>query len=765
MMKSISEDPPDHTVQGYPSCYVCGTPGCAISVLFVCQPAPGKCFFPFLETHEPPENSQPINDGKVLACNLCAQLLQAQWQNYELDKTPLVKRIYWLKRDDGMAYSGVEMGMQTEYASQFLGLAPDPVPVDDRGSFGGRPSRDVSTGLPNSFKHVAPNCSSNINSKLSFLPQSTSHQASQLIQIIPKHNAASTVCDVSPTPVATPIADKRYNSNCQDFAPEPQEEALDLSVDRKKVTKRPHSVETGNSPPEVLDLSMPDKNASTEVCYVCGDHYSRGTLTEMFAKEQSCNQPFFPSLMCHARPSKSHPMAASGCVQGCKSCFDFLRTQWLFFNSKEVDHKYREYLLEKPSISIDGCSVVCYECRELVDVKKGRISFTYNDENKYIPDVEKRQSLSECQLAYKTAKIICSICCSKHHFDNSSDGSNETIDICVLFSPEPKRRRVDNTLAPSLTGTNLLSTTMMPLSLQADLVEESTVACYLCHHLHASNCMHWISMLQESASPEGMFFSFIKNIHRVSSGMISEDGKVLACSLCYQHLKRQWNEFEAKKVAVDRRMFSCRAPSLGSMSPRRTPNMSPPYGSDSQSIEISHLLKESDTESRSINQEEAVKALKLLEVEMTKEDCKSNYALPSISNQNPVKIPSNCYICGFTSKAGETYVVSSKKQGYSNMSFPFLDAHATIYKPASIGNSNYLICTFCFHTLAQQWQQFEKQQVDCFGRFYDTYNFTCYVCSLKTYRRRLQKLNVQVTFATNCMIISIHAVHLFVNSS
>lgn len=86
---------------GLVHCFICGggvTPGKELRLQVTYQKE-RVSFFPFLQNQEPAPGACEVSpDGDALVCAVCHCFLTEQWNSFERSRTPIEKRMYWLKR-------------------------------------------------------------------------------------------------------------------------------------------------------------------------------------------------------------------------------------------------------------------------------------------------------------------------------------------------------------------------------------------------------------------------------------------------------------------------------------------------------------------------------------------------------------------------------------------------------------------------------------------------------------------------------------------
>lgn len=122
------------------------------------------------------------------------------------------------------------------------------------------------------------------------------------------------------------------------------ESALDLrnTSQSPSTSLKSSNLSTNVTDVGILDLSMPDKNSITEVCYVCGDEYRRGSLIEISTVEpkdpKDLDKPYFPIFgETHPRPARSRPKDPKGMIQACNPCYYHLIKQWQHFQVNRTE--------------------------------------------------------------------------------------------------------------------------------------------------------------------------------------------------------------------------------------------------------------------------------------------------------------------------------------------------------------------------------------------------------------------------------------------
>ena len=226
-------------------------------------------------------------------------------------------------------------------------------------------------------------------------------------------------------------------------------------VSHLSVVSHPSSYQSegAGSSTDILDLTLPDKNAAFEVCYVCGDEFKRGALSYSFAKQYH-KEPFYPSLVNHPRPARSRPMDSAGRVQTCDDCHNHLLTQWYTFEADGLAHNDRHYAIRKRQVpNIDITMFICYECALEYHSSNLRLIYVKSnpDNEPYYPKLAQQKPpagasaitssglVQVCSMCYKVAKE------SKDKVQQFSSGSSSQMQDDRgpgWRAPPPKKRRM-----------------------------------------------------------------------------------------------------------------------------------------------------------------------------------------------------------------------------------------------------------------------------------------------------------------------------------
>jgi len=109
----------------------------------------------------------------------------------------------------------------------------------------------------------------------------------------------------------------------------------------------------------------------------------------------------------------------------------------------------------------------------------------------------------------------------------------------------------------------------------------------------------------------------------------------------------------------------------------------------------------------------------------------------------PSSVTAGCYACHLPLEANQAYQVRTEPDPADPAApfFPHLAQQRHLPAPVC----SIAVCRFCYHTLADQWQRYERlsRKIDPMQREYDTHNFICFVCSVRTYRKRLHVIDVK----------------------
>ena len=714
-------------VSDYPPrivCYVCGVEGPADYPLYVSPHGytglKSQPFFPFLKCLEPPPGRRtPDHQSAVFSCRQCYSALMRQWDDNEQGGVVTEMRVYWTKRMAGLAILDPEQ--QLEVNRREAAMYPS---VRTSLVVTGPPAR---SGTPGETRVIV--------------------SSAGLIEMGPPSSALPPSDQAADTDTDSAL-DLSSGSRSRDTM-----KSCSSAMSHISAVSQPSSYmsEGAASTTDILDLTLPDKNATTEVCYVCGDEFKKGFLSFIHTRPVAARASHFPSLVHHPRPPRSRPMDSAGRVQACEECGAHLTKQWDKFEAEKLlAHSDRNYILRKRQTPlVDTTTFVCYICA--LDYHSSSLRLLYcrsNSENEpYYPQVEQQRPPPGASPISSGGMVqVCSHCykCTRDKYT----GYVSTVGP----EPPPKKRkssRAGCSVPDLLTDTEAAD--------EDGKLSPADVECPLCRRkftVHSFKFLH--SQGPSLASLAGQpYFPFLRTLARLSdeSGLLSDDdsqGRVRVCQACHTSLINQWTTYQRDSTSVEDRTYSYQS-LVGQMSSsaelkvsRATPTptsgrslhspgalagssiTSGPGAGVSPSTTVTPSKSLSENVRPDLSQSVTVKIITdppprpLSNSLEPRPRSNSNPHSPRVAGQpptchSPISVHSAtsadpagshkpntssfyCFLCGLHSELSFARMLYSEPQGKKAPYFPFMKAHSPKLKAEILReDGTALVCTFCYH--------------------------------------------------------------------
>uniref|UniRef100_A0A182LYV8 Uncharacterized protein n=1 Tax=Anopheles culicifacies TaxID=139723 RepID=A0A182LYV8_9DIPT len=380
---------------------------------------------------------------------------------------------------------------------------------------------------------------------------------------------------------------------------------------------------------------------------------------------------------------------------------------------RSIPEAQRKYQIRKRQNTQErSATFVCYTCG--TDTPSSQLRLVYccpNAEREpYFPFIKSLKAPTNASPISPQGMVqICSTCNKKNahraeggtvsnvdeRYPSPTKMTSSVINEVVRYKPYEFASALSGVPLRDQKGSRRDSRPNTPPHLQGPVENGHGHQCTICKNTFPATSMEYLSTSAEHMNSHAMHFPCLKGSN--------DQSRVLACKNCVDKLTIQWETMDAQRVPLEHRKYIIPSPTPNSAS------ISPSGGS------------------------------------LVRPQSSVGGTPPSTPASTVPSTSVYCFICGLHSELSFARLLYANKEG-SRPYFPFLLNHKSPHNAEQLrGDSSALVCTFCYHSLLNQWRKYEAQSniPPPSEREYNFHDYCCHLCGITTYRKRVRALPIR----------------------
>ena len=553
-------------------CFICGASNANWPVYCRSRNSEKMPFFPFLEYHEPAEGARPVDkaSGQIDSCTVCFSFLTQQWHAFEESDTPVIKRIYWLKR------SGPESSSDRAHSpvanSQVRGEESMPNDNTMAEENSDAENTEQCTIVPGELSEGNINATTSDMGSVNPISEHSTGPFVENSSLASRRAVGLETCYIcsrrKPKEFMRSVHTRPQLKTETPFYPclarhVPPTVAKQMDYLGKvlvceacqKFLFRQWQVFQKNSTPLSerqyqlrSDPSLPreqQSQLSTMVCFICGVTQPATSGRFLYSRKHTLGHPYYPFLNNLPTPEGAMPLTKQGLTRACSGCRKSLHRQWKHFEAAGISDEKREYRIRNEVMVQTGGSVTeltetptkiaCYTCGQHCAESDLRPVHTKANTNPlretfHFPFIASLKPQKDCRhLDTEGRTFVCKKCHAQLRIEWEQFEKNGV--------PQEERSYV--------------------LKLSAAIAEDLDISsvCFLCGvTVNASFHFKLYSYPHsgKGISDGGPFFPSLSSREpALNAQPIDSEGTAVACEICYNNLMVQWKAYEGSAIPED----------------------------------------------------------------------------------------------------------------------------------------------------------------------------------------------------------------------